>query len=164
MGTDNPPPQDMPVRDRMALVWHVGRADLPGLPYTPAEAVSAMMLYASRLVTQPGGPRVGDLAGIADMVRFLVPGRDILALSLDEYERAVKKHPGMTLECDGHTDASRLFALVEEIGEVAACLTYDNVAETGHGSDLESEAIQVSALALAWATRYLGLGKPEGRA
>ena len=61
----------------------------------------------------------------------------------------------MTLECDGHTDSTRLFALVEEIGEVAACLTYDNDAETGHGSDLESEVIQVIALALAWATRYL---------
>lgn len=44
---------------------------------------------------------------------------------------------------------------VEEIGEVAACLTYDNDAETGHSSDLESEVIQVIALALAWATRYL---------
>ena len=65
----------------------------------------------------------------------------------------------MTLECDGHTDATRLFALVEEIGEVAACLTYDNNAETGHNSDLESEVIQVIALALAWATRYLEDGE-----
>ena len=51
------------------------------------------------------------------------------------------------------------FALVEEIGEVAACLTYDNDAETGHNSDLESEVIQVIALALAWATRYLDDGR-----
>jgi hypothetical protein len=86
---------------------------------------------------------------------MILPGRDVLALSLEEYGRAAEKHPGMTLECDGHTDATRLFALVEEIGEVAACLTYDNDAETGHGSDLESEVIQVIALALAWATRYL---------
>ena len=48
---------------------------------------------------------------------------------------------------------------MEEIGEVAACLTYDNDAETGHGSDLESEVIQVIALALAWATRYLEDGE-----
>lgn len=80
---------------------------------------------------------------------------DVLTLAREEYIRAAKKHPGMTLECDGHTDETRLFALVEEIGEVAACLTYDNDAETGHGSDLESEVIQVIALALAWATRYL---------
>ena len=79
--------------------------------------------------------------------------------ALREYSRAAEKHPGMTLECDGHTDATRLFALVEEIGEVAACLTYDNDAETGHGSDLESEVIQVIALALAWATRYLEDGE-----
>ena len=84
---------------------------------------------------------------------------DVLTLAREEYIRAAKKHPGMTLECDGHTDETRLFALVEEIGEVAACLTYDNEAETGHGSDLESEVIQVIALALAWATRYLDDGR-----
>ena len=84
---------------------------------------------------------------------------DVLTRALEEYSLAAKKHPGMTLECDGHTDATRLFALVEEIGEVAACLTYDNDAETGHGSDLESEVIQVIALALAWATRYLDDGE-----
>ena len=61
----------------------------------------------------------------------------------------------MTLECDGHTDASRLFALMEEVGEVAACLTYDNTDSTGHNSDLADEAVQVIGLALAWATRYL---------
>ena len=80
---------------------------------------------------------------------------DALALALNEHLRAARKHPGMTLECDSHSEETRLFALVEEIGEVAACLTYDNDAETGHGSDLESEVIQVIALALAWATRYL---------
>lgn len=90
---------------------------------------------------------------------LLSPDLDVLALALEEYSRATTKHPGMTLECDGHTDATRLFALVEEIGEVAACLTYDNDAETGHGSDLESEVIQVVALALAWATRYLEDGE-----
>ena len=100
-----------------------------------------------------------DLSGVAHYARMLLPGRDVLALSLEEYSRAAEKHPGMTLECDGHTDATRLFALVEEIGEVAACLTYDNDADTGHGSDLESEVIQVIALALAWATRYLEDGE-----
>ena len=90
---------------------------------------------------------------------LLSPDLDVLALALEEYSRATKKHPGMTLECAGHTDATRLFALVEEIGEVAACLTYDNDAGTGHNSDLESEVIQVIALALAWATRYLEDGE-----
>jgi len=97
---------------------------------------------------------------IARAASNLLPeGVDVLSLALEEYSRSAKKHPGMTLECDGHTEATRLFALVEEIGEVAACLAYDNDAETGHGSDLESEVIQVVALALAWATRYLEDGE-----
>lgn len=87
--------------------------------------------------------------------RFLPKDADPLALALAEYRRAAEKHPGMTLECDGHTDASRLFALMEEVGEVAACLTYDNTDSTGHNSDLADEAVQVIGLALAWATRYL---------
>lgn len=87
--------------------------------------------------------------------RFLPKDADPLALALVEYRRAAEKHPGMTLECDGHTDASRLFALMEEVGEVAACLTYDNTDSTGHNSDLADEAVQVIGLALTWATRYL---------
>ena len=114
-------------QDRMRVVWNRYWRDTPVTPMTQADILSVVLL----------------------------PGRDVLTLSLEEYSRAAQKHPGMTLECDGHTDATRLFALVEEIGEVAACLTYDNDAETGHGSDLESEVIQVIALALAWATRYL---------
>lgn len=71
-----------------------------------------------------------------------------------EYERAAAKHPGMTLDADGHTDESRFYALAEEVGEVAAALTYDNANATGHNSDLISEVTQVGALALAWLTRY----------
>mgnify|MGYP000929975901 CR=1 FL=1 len=140
---------------RMRLAWDRYWRDTPLPPMSKADILSLMMSYASRIVMASGGPFVIDLAGVAFAAKLLLPGRDVLALALEEYGRAAKKHPGMTLECDGHTDATRLFALVEEIGEVAACLTYDNDAETGHGSDLESEAIQVIALALAWATRYL---------
>lgn len=71
-----------------------------------------------------------------------------------EYERAAVKHPGMTLDADGHTDETRFYALAEEVGEVAASLTYDNANSTGHNSDLISEVTQVGALALAWLTRY----------
>lgn len=70
-----------------------------------------------------------------------------------EYERAAAKHPGMTLDKDGHTDESRYYALAEEVGEVCAALTYDNKAETGHNSDLISEVTQVGGLAIAWAVR-----------
>lgn len=71
-----------------------------------------------------------------------------------EYERAAAKHPGMTLECDSHSDETRFYALAEEVGEVAASLTYDNANSTGHMADTIAETIQVGALALAWLTRF----------
>lgn len=71
-----------------------------------------------------------------------------------EWERAAVKHPGMTLDCDGPTDELRFYALAEEVGEVAASLTYDNAKGTGHNADTIAEVTQVGALALAWLTRY----------
>ena len=71
-----------------------------------------------------------------------------------EYERAASKHPGMTLDADGHTEETRFYALAEEVGEVAASLTYDNAEGTGHNADTIAEATQVGALALAWLTHY----------
>lgn len=71
-----------------------------------------------------------------------------------EYERAAAKHPGMTLDCDGPTDELRFYALAEEVGEVAASLTYDNAEGTGHNADTIAEVTQVGALALAWLTRH----------
>lgn len=144
---------------RMRLAWNRYWRDTPIPPMSKADIVSLMMSNASRITTASGGPFVIDLTGVAFAAKLLLPGRDVLPSALAEYARAAAKHPGMTLECEGHTDDTRLFALVEEIGEVAACLTYDNDAETGHGSDLESEVIQVIALALAWATRYLEDGE-----
>ena len=159
-----PIPNEIVTRNRMIVVWEEGFRKHHGWTIPPEEAdteneLSWMLHYASQLRSA----RVLPKALVREMLwktaraasNLLSPDLDVLALALEEYTRAVKKHPGMTLECDGHTDATRLFALVEEIGEVAACLTYDNDAETGHGSDLESEVIQVIALALAWATRYL---------
>ena len=114
---------------------------------------ASMLLHGEALGRAGIRERLWKLANAA--ARILPTDYDVLPNALEEYSRAAQKHPGMTLECDGHTDSTRLFALVEEIGEVAACLTYDNNAETGHGSDLESEVIQVIALALAWATRHM---------
>lgn len=79
---------------------------------------------------------------------------DPAAAFVAEWERAAIKHPGMTLDCDGPTDELRFYALAEEAGEVAASLTYDNKAATGHGADTIAEVTQVGALALAWLTRY----------
>ena len=79
---------------------------------------------------------------------------DPVAAFVVEWERAAVKHPGMTLDAGGHTDETRFYALAEEVGEVAAALTYDNALETGHKADLIAEVTQVGALALAWLTRY----------
>ncbi len=151
-------------RTRLVQVWADGCEKFPAERFrasvpSPAFEVSQQLYYASLLsdinIVSPTRARewLWKLANAAS--RLLPEDYDVLGEVLGEYSRAAEKHPGMTLECDGHTDATRLFALVEEIGEVAACLTYDNDSETGHGSDLESEVIQVVALALAWATRYL---------
>lgn len=163
-----PIPDEIVTRNRMIEVWKEGFRNHHGWTIPPEEAdtekeLSWMLHCASQLQSAPVLPKalvrelLWKLARAAS--NLLSPDLDVLALALKEYIRATRKHPGMTLECDGHTDATRLFALVEEIGEVAACLTYDNNAETGHNSDLESEVIQVIALALAWATRYLDDGE-----
>lgn len=163
-----PLPAGIVTRTRMAKVWEEGCERFPKRDRSrrgpnPSEAITWMLHYTSLMYSAPlvEGKLVREwLWQVADSAsRLLSEDYDALPRALEEYSLAAQKHPDMTLECDGHTDATRLFALVEEIGEVAACLTYDNDAETGHGSDLESEAIQVIALALAWATRYLEDGE-----
>lgn len=163
-----PIPSEIATRNRMIEVWKEGFKKhhgwtIPPEEVGPSKELTWMLHYASQLHSAPALPEAlvrEMLWKIARSASNLLPeDTDVLTLSLEEYSRAAEKHPGMTLECDGHTDATRLFALVEEIGEVAACLTYDNDAETGHNSDLESEVIQVIALALAWATRYLEDGE-----
>lgn len=165
---DVPVPEDAATRSGMIRVWEEGCDKFPmdreGSPGNPASLhVTAMLHHAASMYDAPAVPKslvrawLWQLANAAS--HLLDEDYDVLTNALEEYSRAAKKHPGMTLECDGHSDSTRLFALVEEIGEVAACLTYDNEAETGHGSDLESEVIQVIALALAWATRYLDDGR-----
>lgn len=159
-----PVPAEIVTRNQMIEVWKEGFEKfhdwaLPPREFSPVKELTVMLHHASQMysasVLTKGLVRenLWEIARAA--ASFLPEGTDVLSLALEEYARAAQKHPGMTLECEGHTDATRLFALVEEIGEVAACLTYDNDAETGHNSDLQSEVIQVIALALAWATRYL---------
>ena len=163
-----PIPDEIATRNRMIEVWEEGFKNfhgwtIPPESRSPSTELTWMLHYSSMLHSAPSLPKgmvwemLWKIARAAS--NLLSEDFDVLGLALEEYMRASKKHPGMTLECDDHTDATRLFALVEEIGEVAACLTYDNDAETGHGSDLESEVIQVIALALAWATRYLEDGE-----
>lgn len=163
-----PVPEGAPTCTRMVEVWAEGFKKFHGWTIppenpSPGREVVWMLHYAALLTDSPivSHETVREwLWKLARAASNLLPEETVvLTLAREEYIRAAKKHPGMTLECDGHTDETRLFALVREIGEVAACLTYDNDAETGHNSDLESEVIQVIALALAWATRYLDDGR-----
>lgn len=164
-----PIPAEIATRIRMVRAWSEGFKKHHGWTIPPdsldtGKELSWMLHYAAMLPSASRADAETVKTWLWKIARaasnLLSEDLDVLSLALEEYSRAVEKHPGMTLECDGHTDATRLFALVEEIGEVAACLTYDNDAETGHGSDLESEVIQVIALSLAWATRYLEEGQP----
>lgn len=95
-----------------------------------------------------------DVARAATGLLRILGVEDPCALYVEEYERAAVKHPGMTLDAEGHTDETRFYALAEEVGEVAAARTYDNANTTGHNADLISEVTQVGALALAWLVRY----------
>ena len=95
-----------------------------------------------------------EIAADAASILFDYGVEDPAAAFVAEYERAAVKHPGMTLDADGPTDELRFYALAEEVGEVAASLTYDNAKGTGHNADTIAEVTQVGALALAWLTRY----------
>lgn len=157
-------PAENSTEARMRSVWERFLAECPTTVQvmsllSPSRAVASMATEVARMadasLLRPSDKAKALTTAAAYAARFLPKDEDPLALALEEYRRAAQKHPGMTLECDGHTDASRLFALMEEVGEVAACLTYDNTDSTGHNSDLTDEAVQVIGLALAWATRYL---------
>lgn len=63
-----------------------------------------------------------------------------------EYVRAASKHGERTNDGDETLDRDRLANLVEEVGEVARCMTYDQ-----DSRGLYMELIQVANLALAWA-------------
>lgn len=159
-----PMPVENSTEVRMRRVWERFLYECPTTVQVisllnPSRAVAGMATEVARMadatLLRPADRVKALTTAAAYAARFLPEDGDPLALAIEEYRRAAQKHPGMTLECDGHTDASRLFALMEEVGEVAACLTYDNTDSTGHNSDLKDEAIQVVGLALAWATRYL---------
>lgn len=161
---ESPVPAENSTEAAMRRVWERFLYECPTTVQVisllnPSRAVAGMATEVARMadatLLRPADKVRALTTAAAYAARFLPKDEDPLALALEEYRRAAQKHPGMTLECDGHTDASRLFALMEEVGEVAACLTYDNTDSTGHNSDLKDEAVQVVGLALAWATRYL---------
>lgn len=76
----------------------------------------------------------------------------ILRMLDDELASAINKH-GLAMTPLSHTltDEKCLTVLVEEIGEVARAMTYDE----GNETQLLKELIQVGAMSLAWATRVM---------
>lgn len=84
-------------------------------------------------------------------------GLHLSRLTLDaieaEYTRAHVKHSGHTPKSPRMSDGERLTVLVEEIGEVARAITYDNA----DPENLCKELIQVAAMAAAWAEYAMGV-------
>ena len=77
-------------------------------------------------------------------------GMHLSRLTLDaveaEYVRAHCKHSGHTPKSHHMSDGERLAILVEEVGEVARAITYDN----GDIDNLVHELTQVTAMGAAW--------------
>jgi hypothetical protein len=63
-----------------------------------------------------------------------------------EVRRAYEKHGSDSMLEPGKDDGTRLAILVEEVGEVARALTYDE----GDGANLREELVQVAAMAVSW--------------
>jgi len=144
-------------------VWHeslgaLGRAIRWSADFRPGDD-SPEALHLRKVINSK--TKNALLRVVAESILLLIhlDVEDPAAAFVAEWERAAVKHPGMTLDCDGPTDELRFYALAEEVGEVAASLTYDNANSTGHGADTIAEVTQVGALALAWLTRYQNGGE-----
>ena len=94
------------------------------------------------------------LAKVAERMLLELGVANPLELFKAEFEAAKRKHPGHTFDLTEVPDLDKYWALAEEVGEVAASLTYDNTDDTGHQADLIKEITQVGGLALAWLVSY----------
>lgn len=68
-----------------------------------------------------------------------------------EFHRAYTKHNGKTPRSWQVGDNTSLVVLIEEVGEVARAMTYDE----GDPDNLAAELIQVATMAAAWAERLM---------
>lgn len=139
-------------------VWHeslgaLGRAISWGAGFRPGDD-SPEALRLRKIIDGKAKNALTRVVAESILLLIRLDVEDPVAAFVAEWERAAVKHPGMTLDADGHTEETRFYALAEEVGEVAASLTYDNGNSTGHNADTIAEVTQVGALALAWLTRY----------
>ena len=129
----------------------------------------ASMMQSVGSIARQLGPGSGRLRGrrvdlmfaalaADDMLRTLeVENR--MELYKEEFEAANLNHPGHTFDLPEVPDGDKYWALAEEVGEVAAALTYDNSDYSGHKAELIKEIVQVGALALAW---MVAIDKEDG--
>lgn len=123
--------------------------------YCPAPNLRQVTKAVAKVAAQPTTGRRIPM-GLLDTVTAACVWLTVLGVEdpdeamRHEYDLAVLKHPGMTLDANTPTDDQRLAALVEELGEVARALTYDR----DHAGELTREIAQLGALAAAWAVRF----------
>lgn len=87
--------------------------------------------------------------------------KEIAADIRSEYDRANTEHNGNTPLNPAMSDEQRAAILMEELGEVARCLTPDAHTETGHAGDLYTELIQAATMAAAWSQHITNTFKKE---
>lgn len=76
----------------------------------------------------------------------------VIGLLIAEYDHAKAKHGENTLDGANSNDMLRLAALVEEVGETARELTYDQAGSPAErATRLKSELIDVANVACTWA-------------
>lgn len=86
-----------------------------------------------------------SMSNLREVELLLPPG--VIRAVQDEAYRAHIKHGDHSLLGDGLTPCERLAVLVEEVGEVAKTLTYDQDPQ-----GLADELVQVASVALSWYT------------
>lgn len=65
----------------------------------------------------------------------------------DEMDSAISKHGSNTPLESSMDRRDKLVILVEELGEIGRCLTYDR----DHAGELAHELVQLAAMAMMWA-------------
>lgn len=96
------------------------------------------------------GDRDDFMATPDDIQEFTIRASSMFGNALgdcaNEIERAIRKHGVYQTPMNpSMSNAERLVILVEEVGEVARAMTYDN----GDPDELDKELIQVATMALA---------------
>ncbi len=113
---------------------------------------------AATIARTPTG-RKSDLLAVANLAtRWALDVDDNMETIEDvhnavraEFDRAHRKHDGLTPLSPALSDDFKAAILLEEVGEVARACTPDAHTDVGHAGDLTDELVQVATMACAWA-------------